>query len=201
MPGSRWFRAALFAVPGLLLAGFGAAHPAVLDAGTAGWWTVLHIILLPVFPLPAAALWLLLAPASPWLRRPGRVAAYGFATFYGGLDAVAGIAAGTVTGFQHGVTPVVGSLFEVGDLLGHLGAGCFLAASALVSAASIARAGRRAVPGGVVLLAASVSFLDSHIFWPRGVVTMIGVAVGTALLAAASGHRVHRRPDATGVTA
>ncbi|MEV4051931.1 hypothetical protein AB0J55_12175 [Amycolatopsis sp. NPDC049688] len=182
MPGSRVFRAALFAVPGLLLAGFGAAHPGVLDAATAQRWAVLHIVLLPVFPLPAVAQWLLLGQASPWLRRPGRVAAFGFAAFYGGLDAVAGIAAGTVTDVQHGVTPVVGSLFEVGDLLGHIGAGCFLAASVLIVLAAIARAGRRALPGGVCLLVASVSFLDSHIFWPRGVLTMVGVAVGMSLL-------------------
>ncbi len=169
-------------MPGLLLAAAGAAHPGVLDAATARWWTVLHVVLLPVFPLPAAAQWLLLASSPPWLRWPGRVAAFGFAAFYGGLDAVAGIAAGTVTDVQHGVTPVVGSLFEVGDLLGHLGAGCFLAASVLIVLAAIARAGRRAWPGAVFLLVASVSFLDSHIFWPRGVLTMVGVAVGMSLL-------------------
>lgn len=182
MPGSRGLRAALFAGPGLLLAGFGAVHPGVLDAATAQRWAVLHVVLLPVFPLPAVAQWLLLAPASPWLRRPGRLAAFGFAAFYGGLDAVAGIAAGTVTHVQHGVSPVVGALFEVGDLLGHIGAGCFLAASALIVVAAIVRAGPRALPGGVLLLAASVSFLDSHIFWPRGVLTMVAVAAGMALL-------------------
>ncbi|MGW5714986.1 hypothetical protein ACWEVP_02365 [Amycolatopsis sp. NPDC003865] len=181
MLGSRWFQAVLFAAPGLLLAGFGAVHPAVLDAATAPRWTELHIVLLLVFPLPAAAQWFLLAPAPRWIRWPGRLAAFGFAAFYGGLDAVAGIAAGTVTGSQHGATPVVGSLFEVGDLLGHLGAGLFLASNVLI-VVGMARAGLRVVPGAVVLLAASVSFLDSHIFWPRGVLTMIGVAIGMSLL-------------------
>ena len=182
MLGSRWFQAVLFAVPGLLLAGFGAVHPALLAAATAPWWAELHIILLPVFPLLAAAQWLLLASAPPWLRWPGRLAAFGFAAFYGGLDAVAGIAAGTATDAQHGVTPVVGALFEVGDLLGHIGAWCFLAANVAIVAATMVRAGWRAVPGTALLLIASVSFLDSHIFWPRGVFTMIGAAVGMSLL-------------------
>jgi hypothetical protein len=166
----------------LLLAGFGAVHPAALDAATAPSWTTLHIILLPVFPLLAAAQWFLLASAPLWLRWPGRLAAFGFAAFYGGLDAVAGIAAGTVTEAQHGVTPEVGSLFEVGDLLGHIGARCFLAATVLIIVATTVRAGWRALPGAAFLLIASVSFLDSHIFWPHGVFTMIGVAIGMSLL-------------------
>lgn len=184
---SRWLRGFLFAAPGLLLAGFGLLHPAGLDAATAGRWTVLHIILLPVFPLPAVAQWVLLASAPPWLRWPGRLAAFGFAVFYGGLDAVAGVAAGTVVHAQNGATPVLGAVFTAGDLLGHIGAACFLAGNVLIVAAVGLRAGWwRAAPGAVFLLGASVSFLDSHIFWPRGVFTMVGVAIGMALSALAS---------------
>ena len=175
---SKSVRGFLVAVPGLLLAGFGVVHPAQLDAATAPWWTTLHIILLPVFPLLAWAQWYLLASAPPWLRWPGWVAAFGYAAFYGGLDAVAGIAGGTVVHAQHGATPVVGAVFTAGDLLGHVGAACFLVASVLSAVAAVLRAGWWALPGGVVLLLASASFLDSHIFWPRGVVTMLGVAAG-----------------------
>jgi hypothetical protein len=171
-------RGFLVAVPGLLLAGFGAVHPAQLDAATAPWWTTLHIILLPVFPLLAVVQWYLLTSAPRWLRWPGWVAAFGYAAFYGGLDAVAGIAGGTVVHAQHGATPVVGAVFTAGDLVGYIGAGCFLVASVLIVVAAILRAGWWAVPGGAVLLLASLSFLDSHIFWPRGVFTMLGVAVG-----------------------
>ncbi|MDQ7810940.1 hypothetical protein Q5425_45065 [Amycolatopsis sp. A133] len=179
---SRWLRGAFFAVPGLLLAGIGVVHPARLDAATAAWWASLHVVLLLVFPLPAVAQWLLLTSAPRWLRWPGRLAAFGFAAFYGGLDAVAGIAAGTVVHAQHGATPVVGAVFAAGDRLGHLGSACFLAANVLIVAAVVVRAGWwRAAPGAVLLLTASVSFLDSHIFWPRGVVTMIAVAVGMCL--------------------
>jgi hypothetical protein len=37
-----------------------------------------------------------------------------------------------------------------------------------------------------VLVAASVSVIDSHIFWPHGVVTMIAVAAGMYLLSVVS---------------
>jgi hypothetical protein len=35
-------------------------------------------------------------------------------------------------------------------------------------------------------LLASVSFLDSHLFWPRGVYTMLAIAVGMFLLSRAT---------------
>ncbi|MEU4249817.1 hypothetical protein AB0F15_20655 [Amycolatopsis sp. NPDC026612] len=181
---SRWSRAAGYAVPGLVLAGFGVAHPLALAPASAPWWTTLHVVLLPVFPLLAVAQWLLLSPAPAVLRHPGRLAAFGFAAFYGGLDAVAGIAAGTVVHAQHAVTPVTGAVFGIGDTLGHVGALCFLAANVLIVAAVAREASWRAAPGAVILLAASVSFFDSHIFWPRGVVTMLGVALGMFLLRA-----------------
>lgn len=181
---SRWSRAAGYAAPGLLLAGSGLAHPLALGPASAPWWTTLHVVLLPVFPLLAVAQWLLLSSAPAALRRPGRLAAFGFAAFYGGLDAVAGIAAGTVVHAEHAVTPVTGAVFGIGDTLGHVGALCFLAANVLIVVAAARDAAWRAAPGAAVLLAASVSFYDSHIFWPRGVVTMLGVATGMFLLAA-----------------
>ncbi len=173
-------------MPGLLLAGFGIAHPARLTTDTAQWWAMLHVLLLPVFPLLAAAQWVLLTPAPPWLRWPGRLAAFGFAAFYTGLDAVAGIAAGTVVHAENGLGPVLGHIFAIGDTLGHIGADCFLAASLLITAAIAPHAGWRVLPGAVLLLAASVSFIDSHIFWPRGVFTMIAIAAGMFLLSIVS---------------
>lgn len=172
------------AVPGLLLAGFGLAHPAGLHAGNAQWWVTLHVLLLPVLPLLAAALYVLLAPAPRPLRWLGRVAAYGYATFYTGLDAVAGIAAGTVEHASGGVSPLTARLFEVGDVLGYVGAWCFLVASVCVVADVAWHSGWRGVPGAVLLLVASVSFLDSHLFWPRGVFTMVAISVGMLLLSA-----------------
>jgi hypothetical protein len=182
---SWWVRAIAVAVPGLLLAGFGLVHPAGLHAGDAQWWVRLHVLLLPVLPLLGVAQWILLASAPGPLRWLGRLAAYGYATFYTGLDAVAGIAAGTVEHASGGVSPLTGRLFEVGDMLGYVGAWCFLAGNVCLVAGVARLTGWRAAPGAVLLLVASVSFLDSHLFWPRGVFTMLAIGVGMLLLSAA----------------
>src|SRR5688572_16625763 len=65
--------------------------------------------------------------------RAARVAAFVYACFYTGLDAVAGIGAGTAAlaappGADLG--PVVTPLFQTGDQLGHVGAVAFMVASA-----------------------------------------------------------------------
>ena len=179
---SRWFEALLVALPGLALAGFGLVHPAGLSANSASWWATLHIILLPMFILLGAAQWHLLRPAHPVIRWTGRLAALGFAAFYTGLDAVAGIAAGTVMDVQGGYSSAVGHLFRVGDMLGYVGAWSFLAGSVLAVVGLALRAGWRVVPGALLLLPASVSFLDSHLFWPRGVYTLAAIGAGMFLL-------------------
>lgn len=170
------------ALPGLILAAVGLTHPHHLDASTAGWWRDMHILLAFVFPLLGAAQWVLLAPAPPVVRWLGRLAAFGYAILYGALDAIAGIGGGAMTAAQGGRTPVIDPLFAVGNQLGTIGAWCFLVACALVTAAVARHAKWRAVPGGAVLLAASFVFLDSHIYWPDGVLSMVGLAVGFALL-------------------
>jgi hypothetical protein len=185
MSRSSWPQAVAVAVPGLLLAGFSAVHPHGLHAGNAQWWTSLHILLLPVFPLLAAVQWILLTPAPRPLRWAGRLAAYGYAAFYTGLDAVAGIAAGTVEEASGGTSPLVGRLFEVGDMLGYVGAWCFLVGSVCVVAGMTPHARWRVAPGAVLLVLASVSFLDSHLFWPRGAYTMVSIATGMFLLSRA----------------
>ncbi|HEY7489352.1 MAG TPA: hypothetical protein VH912_33245 [Streptosporangiaceae bacterium] len=197
MDRSRAARTALIASPAVILAGMGCVHPAHLGAGTAQWWSTLHVLLLPVFPLLGAAQWVLLADAPVWLRRTGRVAAASFAVYYTGLDAVDGIAAGALVHAEGRWTSATAAVFHIGDRLGHLGAWSFLAASLAIAAASTLRAGLAALPGGLLLLASSVSFLDSHIFWPRGVVTMLGIAGGMSLLAMAE---PMRRSPPTAVT-
>ncbi|GGL45639.1 hypothetical protein [Planomonospora parontospora] len=51
--------------------------------------------------------------------------------------------------------------------------------------------------GGTVLIAASVLWLGSRIYWPEGVVTALGLALGAGLLAVASTGRTPPEP-ATG---
>jgi hypothetical protein len=70
-------------------------------------------------------------------------------------------------------------------MLGYVGAWCFLLGSVCVVAGMAPQARWRVVPGAVLLLAASASFLDSHLFSPWGVYTMAGIAAGMFLLSRA----------------
>ncbi|MFJ8988851.1 hypothetical protein ACIRQH_00480 [Streptomyces sp. NPDC102279] len=175
----------------LILAVAGLAHPHGLSRSTAADWTHLHIALLPVFPLLTLGL---LVPL--WHRpRPGLAGvatvvawagAFGYAAFYTGLDAVAGIAAGTAVehvGATAGLGPVKHPLYDTGEALGQVGVYALIGAIAATAVALFPKHGVRILPGTLVLLGAGWSFVDSHIFWPRGVWTMLGFAAGFALLA------------------
>lgn len=181
--------ALLVTVGPILLAVAGLVHPRGLSPATAHRWVQLHIVLLPVFPMLALAFVVLLrgrpradltgvATVAAW------VCAGVYAAGYTGLDAVAGIAAGTVAG-QPGdpaeLRRLVLALYATGDGLGHVGVYAFLAAVIAAAVALGNRHGLRVLPGTAVLLGAGYSFIDSHIFAPRGVLTMLAVAAGFAL--------------------
>ena len=183
----RWIVVAAVAVPPLVLAGIGLSHPTHLTAESAPWWATMHIVLLPIFPLLAVAVWVLLRHDRTAVGWGGRVAAIIYTAFYGGLDAVSGIAAGTVV--QAGADPasqLVTSLFAAGRPLGVIGAFAFFAAVVLVLASAF-RGGSR----GWVFYAAAAGALVSaylftagHIYWPKGVVAMLGLAVSFAVVEA-----------------
>ncbi|MFG2456565.1 hypothetical protein ACGFWE_05780 [Streptomyces sp. NPDC048523] len=195
---------ALVTVAPLVLAAAGAAHPHGLSRATAMDWTQLHIALLPVFPL------LTLGLLVPLWHRPrpdlagfatavAWTSAFTYAAFYTGLDAVAGIAAGTAVEHAAGtanVGPIKYPLYEAGESLGEVGAYALIVAVVATAVALFPKHGVRVAPGTGVLLVAGWSFTDSHIFWPRGVCTMLGFALGFALLAAGTrrsdSHRASR---------
>jgi hypothetical protein len=205
----RRVRIGLLATAGpLLLAIAGLVHPGGLSAATAHHWVYLHIVLLAVFPLLALGFVVLLrgrprsgisgvATVVAW------VCAGIYAIGYTGLDAVAGVAAGTVAG-QDGdpveLRRLVLALYDVADRLGRTGVYAFLLAVLAGTIALSARHGPRVLPGGVVLLGAGYSFIDSHIFWPRGVLTMLAMAAGFALWTWAATHetRTGRRATSSG---
>jgi len=185
----RWWTVIVAGVPGLVLAGAGLAHPARLRPETATAWWQFHVILLPLFPLLAVALWVLLRGANgplAWLARAG---AYGYATFYTGLDALTGIAAGLVVETTGRTSQASIDLGRLGVELGGIGEWSFLAAAVLTGFVLVRRDGLPAAPGAVVLVGAAVAFRGAHIYWPAGGLAMIGVAIGCALLAAASPRR------------
>jgi hypothetical protein len=183
-------RLVIVSVTPLLLAVVGLFHPTGLNPSTAHMWATMHIWLLPAFPL------LTLGLIVPLWGRPVRgvsgvatvvawLAAAAFAALYTGLDAVAGIAAGTVQLHAAGgqdVGPSIAALFGTADSLGHAGVRALAVAVIAAAAALATRHGWRVLPGAVLLLACTYEFYDSHIFYPRGVLAMAGYAVGFALL-------------------
>lgn len=181
-PTSPPARTVLVALPGLILAGFGLSHPHLLDALTAQWWTTMHTLLLLVFPLLGAAQWVLLESAPVVLRWVGRIAAFGYVAFYGALDAMAGVGAGAIAIEEGGRTSASQPLFDAGNGLGDLGGWAFLAGNLVIAAALAIRVGWRAAPAAVVLLVASYFFREEHIYWPGGVLSMIGLAIGFAVV-------------------
>ena len=173
------------AVSPLVLAGVGLSHPTLLTTGSAAWWTTMHLVLLPLFPLLGVAVWILLRHDRTAVGWGGRVAAVVYTAFYGGLDAVSGIAAGTVV--QTGADPkseLVASLFSAGRPLGQIGAYAFFVAVILVLA-SAWRSGSRGwlfyAAAGVALVSAYL-FTAGHIYWPKGVVAMLGLAAAFAVI-------------------
>jgi hypothetical protein len=180
---------ALAALGPVLLAFAGLLHPGGLSAATAHRWMWLHIVLLPVFPLLALGFVVLLRQ-RPHRRVPrvARIVAWGgaavYAAGYTGLDAVAGIAAGTIAGQPGDPTQLrqlVLALYATGNRLGTVAVYAFLIAILAATVVLGGSHGRRVLPGTVVLLGAGWSFVDSHIFRPRGVWTMVAMAAGFAL--------------------
>lgn len=186
----RWITVAGAALPGLVLAGFGLIHPSFLAPSTAMAWWQLHIPLIPLFPLLAVALSVVLRGERGPLAWAARIGGYLFACFYTALDTISGIAAGVVTERLGGSQAVL-DLFAVGDRLGRIGVYFLAAASLLAGVVLLRRDGARTVPGTLVLLVAAYGFYSFHIFSPYGALSMLGYAVGFALLAAA------KRPERT----
>jgi hypothetical protein len=154
-------RVLLIAGPAILLAAAGLTHPHDLTTVSATWWATLHTLLLPVFPLLGLAHWLLLQSVAGLTAWVARVAAFGYAAFYTGLDVLAGIGTGTLV--ERGLAPSgaeVDALFAVGNDLGFVGALCLFVACGASSLAFIRRVGRAAAPGAAVLMAGAVPF-----FW------------------------------------
>jgi hypothetical protein len=167
------------------LAALGFSHPDRLDAHTAEWWTNLHLILVPLFPLLGVALWFVIEGVRGWAAWAARIAAFGYVVFYGALDVLAGVATGTLV--KNGTSPdapEVGFLFGIGNDLAGIGTWLFLVACAICTFLTYQRDGRAALPGGIILVGAAVFFMGSHIYWPTGVLSCVGLAVGLGWLGA-----------------
>jgi hypothetical protein len=188
---TRWIIVVAVALPGAALAVIGLFHPADLDPSTAARWWQLHVLLLPLFPLLAVALWVLLRGETGPLAWTARVAAYLFAVYYTGLDTLAGIAAGRVVDVEGERSEAALAVLALGNELATVGVYAFALAVVLTAIVRVRRDGMRALAGAVLLVVATVPFLHGHIYWPAGGLAMVGIAAGCALLAA-SADLIHR---------
>ncbi|MEO5652176.1 MAG: hypothetical protein ABIN79_09775 [Marmoricola sp.] len=177
-------RAVLLAVPGLALGAAGLLHPMHLSFATSRTWWMLHLVGLFIFPLVGLALATLARGRRDPLVLLGVLAAYIYATAYGALDVINGLAAGYVTWRLGEGVPrpdEVRYLFAIGSPLGQVGSIALLVAVALLLLDGVRRSGARALPALVGLLGAWGVHQD-HIFSPIGAAGMALVALSTAWL-------------------
>jgi hypothetical protein len=112
-----------------------------------------------------------------------RSLAFLYIPFYGALDVLAGIGAGVVLNRAHAtdqpeLVAVNRWLFDQAHELLDVGVWAFLLACLVTGVLLLRRTGWVALPGALLLGAAAVSFLRSHIYFPVGVLTMLVMAVG-----------------------
>lgn len=182
-------RVLLVSAPALLIAALGLAHPVFLTPETAERWRLVHLMLLPVFPLLGGSVWLLLLGERGALAWAARVLAFAYAVLYGALDSIAGIGAphqvlGTAERGE-GAAPI-GDLYEIGDRLGHLGVAALALSVLLVTVVLVRRRRDALAPvGAAVALGGCWLFYGHHVFPPRGVLGLLLLGVGLGLLALA----------------
>lgn len=201
MPRSRTLLVVLVAMPGVLLGVAGLAHPVFLTPETAERWRLVHLVLLPVFPLLGASVWLLLLGERGPLAWGARGLAFAYAVLYGALDSIAGIGASHQvqrTAARGEDRPPVEDLFAIGDLLGRLGVAALALAVLLTAVVLLRRGAGPLAPAGAAVALAGTWLLDRHHVFPlRGVAGVLLVAVGLGLMAAVAHRRVptSRRPN------
>lgn len=189
----RAARIVLVTLPGLLLAAVGTTHPVFLRPDTAQQWQTGHLVLLPVFPLLAVSMWLVLRGERGPAAWGARLLALAYALLYGALDSIAGIGAAHQvlrTTARGDPRAPIEDLFHIADQLGALGV-YSLAGSAVLAAGVLFQRWRSplSLAGAAVVVAACYPFLMHHIFPPKGVLAVAVIGVGQGLLEASRGRR------------
>lgn len=178
----------LVALPAALVAALGLLHPVFLTPDTADRWRLLHLALLPAFPLLGASIWFVLRGERGPAAWGARLLAGAYAVLYGSLDAIAGVGASHQvlrTADRGDPRPPIEDLFDIADPLGALGVYA-LAAAALLAGLVLSRRNRPlAIAGAIAVAGACYPFLRHHVFPPRGVLAVAAIGVGLALLEAA----------------
>jgi hypothetical protein len=178
---ARLSRATVVAVllPPLLIGLVGTTHPAHLTQDASAHWRDLHIVLLPLFPLLALGPWLVARSIIPLYGTITLVLGYVYACFYSALDILAGIAAGAL---KHDREGGLATVFRYAGDLGDVGSVAYVGATAAAAGCLLRVAGPRVLVGAVVALGGAFGFMQNHVYWPGGVLSMAAIAVGWALM-------------------
>jgi hypothetical protein len=174
--------AIMAALPGVILAAVGLTHPHDLDPVTAGHWIMMHVGLIPIFPLLGLALFIPAWRFPRWAKIALGLLVFLYVVYYGALDAVAGIGAGIAVQRSQARGDVDRWMFEVGNGLGWAGSISFCLAAAVVAVVAFLLVRGRALLPGLILVAGALSYLDSHIYFPRGVITVLVIGLATGWL-------------------
>ena len=175
---TRWTVAATL-VPPAVIALIGTTHPPHLTQDAALYWRNLHVVLLPLFPLLALGPWLVTRSIDRTYGRVTLVLGFVFACFYTALDVLAGIGAG---GLKHEHQDGLGVLFSLASNLGQVGSIAYIGATALAAGCVLRLSGWRGAPGAALALVGAYGFMEEHVYWPGGVLSMAAITAGWALL-------------------
>ena len=166
-------------VPPLVIGLVGTTHPPHLTQDASAWWRDLHIVLLPLFPLLGVGPWLVARAIDPLYGRITLLLGYVYACFYSALDILAGIAAGALKYDREGG---LGTVFRYASDLGEIGSVAYIGATAAAAGCLLRIAGPRVLVGAVVALGGAFGFMQEHIYWPGGVLSMAAILVGWILM-------------------
>lgn len=166
-------------LPPIVIGVAGLTHPDRLTLESSDFWRDLHIVFLPLLPLLALGPWIVAAAVD---RRLGHLAAalgYVYACFYTALDLLAGVGAGAL---KSDGADGVRVLFGLAADLGQIGSLAFIVATSVAAGCALAVARVRAAPGCLLVLAGAYGYMEEHVYWPGGVLSMLALAVGWGLL-------------------
>lgn len=173
--------ALLVAVPALLCATVGLAHPPKLNADSAEYWRAMHLVLIPIFPLIGLAPWLIARRAGRVFGWLGAIFGYGFATFYTSLDLLAGVGAGALV--ASGNSDATGPVFAIARILGTIGVVSLALGVIVAGIAAYRVAGPLTIPGALLALVGAILIQNGHIYLGLGTVAMLLLAAGFVVLA------------------
>jgi len=107
------------------------------------------------------------------------VLGYVYACFYTALDVLAGIGAG---GLKRANADGVRVLFDLAADLGQVGSVAFIVATAVAAGCALSVARLRAIPGAALAFAGAYGYMQEHVYWPAGVLSMFALAAGWTLM-------------------